>query len=100
MDDLTQLLRVISATEIVKKWNVTNDRLNAIVEKFRLPLYHICEKRARPDDGKIIYFCTGSYFKFYYKIKVINYQRSLTKFVSCIFGFFCYNLYRTNVLVR
>ena len=67
MDDLTQLLRVISATEIVKKWNVTNDRLNAIVEKFRLPLYHICEKRVRPDDGKIIYICTGSYFKFYYE---------------------------------
>lgn len=66
MDDLAQLLRVTPAAEIARKWNVTDDRLNEIVKRHKLPLYFIREKRIRPNDGKTIYFCAGPSFQFYY----------------------------------
>lgn len=67
MDDLIHLLRVTAATEVTKRWNVTDDRLNEIVSRYKLPLYSICEERIRPDDGKTIYFCQGPFFRFYYE---------------------------------
>ena len=67
MDDLTQLLRVTPATEIAKKWNVTEARLDELVNTYKLPLYAIREKRIRPTDSQTVYFCSGPHFKFYYE---------------------------------
>ena len=67
MDDLTQLLRVTPATEVAKRWNVNEYRLNEIVVTYKLPLFTVREKRIRPTDGKTIYFCSGPRFKFYYE---------------------------------
>jgi hypothetical protein len=57
MGDLIQLLRVIPATEVKERWQVTEQRLAEIVKKRKLPLYNVREIRKRPDDGCIIYFC-------------------------------------------
>ncbi len=65
MDDLIQLLRVTPAAEVAKKWNVTGQRLNEIVDMHKLPLYSIREMRIRPVDGKTVYFCQGPYFHLY-----------------------------------
>lgn len=72
MDGLLPLFRVTPATEVAKKWNVTRKRLNEIVEKIRIPLYSICEKRISPKDGRTVYFCQGPYFNFYHEGPIDN----------------------------
>ncbi|MDL2317127.1 hypothetical protein LJC59_08660 [Desulfovibrio sp. OttesenSCG-928-A18] len=65
MDDLIQLLRVTAATEVQKRWRVTDGRLDELVRDNKIPVYGIREKRIRPDDGKTVYFCGKPCFTFY-----------------------------------
>lgn len=56
-----QRLRVMPATEVAKRWNVIDKRLDEIVTDYKISYYSVREKRIRPSDGKTIYFCSGPY---------------------------------------
>lgn len=67
---VTQLLRVISATEVAKRWGLGAANLQEMVNKSRrsqfhhLPVYTSPQKRTRPLDGQMVYFCNGPYYGF------------------------------------
>ncbi len=67
---ITQLLRVISATKVAKRWGLGAANLQEMVNKSRrsqfhhLPVYTSPQKRIRPLDGQMVYFCSGPYYGF------------------------------------
>lgn len=64
MNDLIRLSRIIPATEIATKWQVTDERLDELAVNANLPHYTIHEKRESPSTGQIVYFCSGPYRSF------------------------------------
>lgn len=68
---VSQILRVISATEVAKRWGVGAENLQEMTissSKYDganyLPVYRSPQKHIRPLDGQVLYFCSGPYFSF------------------------------------
>ena len=63
MHDLVQLYRVTPVSEVIKRWHISGERLDEIVRTKRLSVYTIREKRIRPEDGRLVYFCSRPRFR-------------------------------------
>lgn len=53
------LVKPISAKDLAQKWQISESRLKAIVQQADLPFFTKYEGRRRPDDGVIVYLCSG-----------------------------------------
>ena len=68
MDKIVKLLRVIPATEVAKRWGVGAENLQEMMsgsESNELTVYISPQKRIRPHDGQVVYFCEGPYYCFF-----------------------------------